>query len=91
MASVAAAGAAARIAARTFCKVPRAGSGTPARYSSMVAGGGSPLVADPRFAAFVFFMLFAAQALRIIRIESSGKRNRSETPFASMVDAIAAA
>ena len=58
MVSVALDGAAERIAARTLFNVVRAGCGTPARYSSTVAG----FFGVPRFAAeaclpdFDFFM-----------------------------------
>src|SRR5882762_3109077 len=45
MASVASGGTAARIAARIFFKVLRAGSGTPARYSSTFFGGRLPFAA----------------------------------------------
>src|SRR5271165_2642355 len=56
MTSVASGGAAARIAARTLFKVLRAGSGTPARYSSTVCGAVLPLAAEPRLRELAFFI-----------------------------------
>src|SRR5229473_1230466 len=56
MTSVASGGAADRIAARTLFKVLRAGSGTPARYSSMLFGAPLPFAAEPRLPDFPFFM-----------------------------------
>src|SRR5713226_1948186 len=56
MVSVASRGAADRIAARTLFKVLRAGSGTPARYSSMLFGAPLPFAPEPRLPDFPFFM-----------------------------------
>src|SRR5260370_40291962 len=56
MASVASGGKAERIAARTLFKVLRAGSGTAARYSSVVFGAARPFAAEPRLRAFDFFI-----------------------------------
>src|ERR1700693_2165824 len=56
MVSVASDGSADRIAARILIKVLRAGSGTPARYSSTLLGALSPFAAEPRLADFDFFM-----------------------------------
>jgi len=55
MTSVAYAGTADRITARTFFNVLRPGSGTPAMYSSTVFGA-ALLFAGPRSPAFAFFM-----------------------------------
>src|ERR1700682_1104891 len=56
MASVASGGTADRIAARILFKVPRAGSGTPARYSSTFFGAPLPFAAELRLPDFTFFM-----------------------------------
>jgi hypothetical protein len=56
MASVVSRGTADRMAARIFFKVPRAGSGTPARYSSTLFGAPLPLAAELRLPGFTFFM-----------------------------------
>src|SRR6266566_3968018 len=56
MASVAPAGAADRIAARTLFKVLRAGSGTRARYSSTFFGATLPFAARPRSLEFAFLI-----------------------------------
>src|SRR6266567_9448324 len=56
MVSVVPGGTAVRIAARTLFKVLRAGSGTPARYSSTSCGAPLPFAAEPRFPDFTFFM-----------------------------------
>src|SRR5579859_4151196 len=64
MVSVASRGAADRIAARILRKVLRAGSGTPARYSSMVFGPPPrPFAAAPRLPAFALFMRATLQEL----------------------------
>src|SRR2546425_6773452 len=56
MVSAASGGAADRIAARILFKVLRAGSGTPARYSSTFFGAPLPFAAEPRLPDFTFFM-----------------------------------
>jgi hypothetical protein len=56
MVSVASAGTAERIAARILFKVLRAGSGTPARYSSTFFGAALAFAAELRLPAFTFFM-----------------------------------
>src|SRR6266851_4282600 len=56
MVSVASGGAADRIAARILFKVPRAGSGTPARYSSTFLGAPLPFAAELRLPDFTVFM-----------------------------------
>src|SRR6266849_6606450 len=56
MVSVASGGTADRIAARILFKVLRAGSGTPARYSSTFFGAPSPFGAELRLPDFTFFM-----------------------------------
>src|SRR5271166_1297983 len=56
MTSVASGGATDRIAARTFSRVLRAGSGTAARYSSTVFGAALLFVPEPRPPAIAFFM-----------------------------------
>src|SRR5713226_8367820 len=56
MASVASGGTADRIAARILFKVLRAGSGTPARYSSTFFGAPLPFAAELRLPDFTFFM-----------------------------------
>ena len=56
MVSVASGGTADRIAARILFKVLRAGSGTPARYSSTFFGARLAFVAEPRLPDRTFFM-----------------------------------
>src|SRR5712692_5757651 len=56
MASVASGGTADRIAARTLFRVLRAGSGTPARYSSTLLGATLPFAAEPRAPGLAFFI-----------------------------------
>src|SRR5580704_18724536 len=56
MASVASGGTADRIAARILFKVLRAGSGTPARYSSTFFGAPLPFAAELRLPDLTFFM-----------------------------------
>jgi len=56
MVSVASGGTADRIAARILFKVLRAGSGTPARYSSTFFGTPLLFAAELRLADFTFFM-----------------------------------
>src|SRR2546429_71325 len=56
MVSPASAGTADRIAARSLFKVLRAGSGTPARYSSTFFGAPLPFAAERRLPDFSFFM-----------------------------------
>src|SRR5207245_4698749 len=55
MVSVASGGTADRIAARILFKVLRAGSGTPARYSSTFFGAPLPFAAELRLPDFTFF------------------------------------
>src|SRR6266699_1455003 len=56
MVSVASGGTADRIATRILFKVLRAGSGTPARYSSTFFGASLPFAAELRLPDFTFFM-----------------------------------
>ena len=56
MVSVASGGTADRIAARILFKVLRAGSGTPARYSSTFFGAPLPFAVELRLPDFTFFM-----------------------------------
>src|SRR5258708_4522524 len=56
MVSVASGGTAERIAARTLFRVLRAGSGTPARYSSTLLGATLPFAAEPRAPGLAFFI-----------------------------------
>src|SRR5216683_2877556 len=63
MVSVASGGTADRIAARILFKVPRAGSGTPARYSSTFFGAPLPFAAELRLPDFTFFMPAMLQEL----------------------------
>src|SRR2546427_11400086 len=56
MVSVASGGPADRMAERILFKVLRAGSGTPARYSSTFFGAPLPFAAEPRLPDFTFFM-----------------------------------
>src|SRR5258708_7580116 len=56
MVSVVPGGTAVRIAARTLFNVLRAGSGTPARYSSTFFGAPLPFAAERRSCNFTFFM-----------------------------------
>src|SRR2546427_5043863 len=56
MVSVASGGTADRMAARILFKLLRAGSGTPARYSSTFFGAPLPFAAEPRLPDFTFFM-----------------------------------
>src|ERR1700674_3927514 len=56
MVSVASGGTADRTAARILFKVLRAGSGTPARYSSTFFGAPLPFAAELRLPDFAFFM-----------------------------------
>jgi hypothetical protein len=56
MASVASGGTADRITARILFKVLRAGSGTPARYSSTSVGATLPFEAAPRSPEFTCFI-----------------------------------
>src|SRR6267143_3166633 len=73
MASVASAGMAERIAARTLFNVLRAGSGTPARYSSTLLGSTLPFAAEPRAVELVFFMRVILQG-RFLQIYSTDYR-----------------
>src|SRR5207247_2230871 len=63
MVSVASGGTADRIAARILFKVLRAGSGTPARYSSTFFGAPLPFAAELRLPDFTFFMRAMLQEL----------------------------
>ncbi len=56
MTSVPSGGTADRIVARILFKVLRAGSGTPARYSSTFLGATLPFADEPRPLEFAFFM-----------------------------------
>src|SRR6516164_1186868 len=63
MVSVASGGRADRIAERILFKVLRAGSGTPARYSSILFGASLSFAADLRVAGLARFMRTTLQAL----------------------------
>src|SRR2546422_6990513 len=63
MVSVASGGTADRIAARILFRVLRAGSGTPARYSSTFFGAPVPFAAERRLPDFTFFMRAMLQGL----------------------------
>src|SRR5690348_1692001 len=63
MVSAASGGTADRIAARILFKVLRAGSGTPARYSSTFFGAPLPFAAEVRSPDFTFFMRAMLQEL----------------------------
>src|SRR5437660_359582 len=63
MVSVASGGTADRIAARILFKVLRAGSGTPARYSSTFFGAPLPFPTKLRLPDFTFFMRAMLQEL----------------------------
>src|SRR5467141_3061821 len=74
MASAASGGAADRIAERISFRVPRAGSGTPARYSSTFFGGPLPFAAELRLPDFTFFM---RPMLREVSIEVYASARRA--------------
>src|SRR5580704_5482777 len=61
MASVVSGGATDRIAQRIFCRIPRAGSGTRARYSSIVFGAALLFAVGLRSPDFRFFMWLMLQ------------------------------
>src|SRR5882724_6630867 len=63
MVSVVPGGTAVRIAARTLFNVLRAGSGTPARYSSTFFGAPLPFGEERRSCNFTFFMRAMLQEL----------------------------
>ena len=63
MVSVPSGGTADRIAARILFTVLRAGSGTPARYSSMLLGASPAFAADLQLAGLARFMWTTRQAL----------------------------
>src|SRR3989442_11874515 len=65
MVSVASGGTADRIAMRILFKVLRAGSGTPARYSSTFFGAPLPFAAELRLPDFTFFMRAMLQGLAL--------------------------
>src|SRR5271157_4048906 len=67
MTSVASGGAADRIAARILFNVLRAGSGTPARYSSTFFGVTLPFAAVPRSPEFAFFIRVSLTPVPVIR------------------------
>src|ERR1700730_5392315 len=73
MASVASGGTADRIAARILFKVPRAGSGTPARYSSTFFGAPLPFAAELRLPDFTLFMRAMLQEAPI-QVYASARR-----------------
>src|ERR1700736_2640413 len=75
MASVASGGTADRIAARILFKVPRAGSGTPARYSSTFFGAPLPFAAELRLPDFTLFMRAMLQEAPI-QVYASARRAR---------------
>src|SRR5215469_3710480 len=76
MVSVASGGRADRIAARILFKVPRAGSGTPARYSSILFGASPAFAADLRVVDLACFMRTTLQALQL-QIHDVGARKGS--------------
>src|SRR5271157_45283 len=67
MTSVASGGAADRIAARILFNVLRAGSGTPARYSSTFFGVTLPFAAVPRSPEFTFFIWVSLTPVPVIQ------------------------
>src|SRR5258708_297499 len=78
MASVAPGGTAERIAARILFKVPRAGSGTRARYSSTLFAAPLLFAAELRSADFAFFMREMLQEARNrVHAREMGKSTRS--------------
>src|SRR5437016_4990966 len=100
MVSVASGGTTDRIAARTLSKVLRAGSGTPARYSSTFFGAPAPFAAGPRWPDFTFFMPGMLQGLPLqvhaqttiaqttpaaVRHQKCHSSAQSDTFFARMV------
>src|SRR6266704_3333735 len=68
MASMVSGGTAERMAARTFFKVLRAGSGTPARYSSTVFGATLFFAAELRLPDLTFFIRAMLQEALIPRL-----------------------
>src|SRR5271165_3544021 len=72
MVSVASGGTADRIAARILFKVLRAGSGTPARYSSTFLGARLPLATELRLPDFTFFMWAVLQRLLLLSKQPDG-------------------
>jgi hypothetical protein len=79
MVSVASGGRADRIAARIVFKVLRAGSGTPARYSSILFGVSPAFAADLRVAGLACFHANNATSTST----SNPLRRRSESYFAA--------
>src|SRR6266478_6033774 len=73
MVSVASGGTVDRMAARTLIKVLRAGSGTPARYSSTSFGAPLPFAAELRLPDFTFFMRAMLQEAPI-QVYASARR-----------------
>jgi hypothetical protein len=73
MTSVASGGTADRIVARILFKVRRAGSGTPARYSSTFFGTPLPFAAELRLPNFTFFMRAILQEAPI-QVYASARR-----------------
>src|SRR5580704_2621888 len=73
MVSVASGGTVDRIAARILFKVLRAGSGTPARYSSTFFGAPPPFEAERRLPDFTFFMRAMLQEAPI-QVYASARR-----------------
>src|SRR6266403_1375881 len=73
MVSVASGGTVDRIAARILFKVLRAGSGTPARYSSTFFGAPLPFAAELRLPDFTFFMRAMLQEAPI-QVYASARR-----------------
>src|SRR6266403_2857934 len=75
MVSVASGGTVDRIAARILFKVLRAGSGTPARYSSTFFGAPLPFAAELRLPDLTFFMRAMLQEAPI-QVYASARRAR---------------
>src|ERR1019366_10755919 len=84
MISVASGGTAARIAERILFNVVRAGSGTPARYSSMLVGAPFPFAAEVRIPTFAFFMGAMLPEL-LLQIHACDQRCRVMSPFDAAV------
>src|ERR1700683_621670 len=82
MVSVASAGTAARIAARILFKALRAGSGTPARYSSTLLGAAERFAAAPRVSDLLLF-LFIGQYYK--GPETAGARAAREISGSSRI------
>src|SRR6266568_8640076 len=77
MVSVASGGTTERIAARILFNVLRAGSGTPARYSSTFFGAPLPFAAELRLQEFTFFTRAMVQE-RPLQVHAPGNRRKCQ-------------